>query len=51
VQYFKGALDGLGLPGGPCREPRLPLLPDELAMLSGALATATSGSLPATVAA
>ncbi|MBV9005670.1 MAG: hypothetical protein JO181_13505, partial [Solirubrobacterales bacterium] len=31
VQYFKAALDELGLGGGPCRPPRLPLDEDELA--------------------
>jgi len=30
VQYFKAALDELGLSGGPCRPPRLPLTDDEL---------------------
>ncbi len=31
VQYFKAALDELGLGGGPCRPPRLPLTEGELA--------------------
>jgi len=30
VQYFKAALDELGLGGGPCRPPRLPLTEGEL---------------------
>jgi dihydrodipicolinate synthase/N-acetylneuraminate lyase len=30
VQYFKAALDELGLGGGPCRPPRLPLTDGEL---------------------
>jgi dihydrodipicolinate synthase/N-acetylneuraminate lyase len=37
VQYFKAALDELGLVGGPCRPPRLPLTDDELATLREAL--------------
>jgi 4-hydroxy-tetrahydrodipicolinate synthase len=37
VQYFKGALDELGLGGGPCRPPRLPLTDDELATLKDAV--------------
>ena len=31
VQYFKAALDELGIGGGPCRPPRLPLTDGELA--------------------
>ncbi len=31
VQYFKAALDELGIGGGPCRPPRLPLTEGELA--------------------
>ncbi len=30
VQYFKAALDELGIGGGPCRPPRLPLTENEL---------------------
>jgi dihydrodipicolinate synthase/N-acetylneuraminate lyase len=37
VQYFKAALDELGLGGGPCRPPRLPLTDGELATLREAL--------------
>ena len=37
VQYFKAALDELGLGGGPCRPPRLPLTEDELAVLRRAV--------------
>jgi len=32
VQYFKAALDELGIGGGPCRPPRLPLTDGELAV-------------------
>jgi dihydrodipicolinate synthase/N-acetylneuraminate lyase len=45
VQYFKAALDELGLAGGPCRPPRLPLAADELAQLR----LAVSHALPARV--
>ena len=38
VQYFKAALDEVGLAGGPCRAPRLPLTEAELSDLRGALA-------------
>jgi 4-hydroxy-tetrahydrodipicolinate synthase len=38
VQYFKAALDEMGLGGGPCRPPRLPLTEDERAALRGAIA-------------
>jgi dihydrodipicolinate synthase/N-acetylneuraminate lyase len=31
VQYFKAAMDELGLGGGPCRPPRLALTDDERA--------------------
>jgi 4-hydroxy-tetrahydrodipicolinate synthase len=37
VQYFKAGLDELGLGGGPCRPPRLPLTEDELAVLRRAV--------------
>ncbi len=47
VQYFKAALDALGLPGGPCRPPRMALGEDELAALTQALAVATPAT-PAT---
>jgi 4-hydroxy-tetrahydrodipicolinate synthase len=42
VQYFKAALDELGLGGGPCRPPRLALTEEELATLRAAVAHATS---------
>jgi 4-hydroxy-tetrahydrodipicolinate synthase len=42
VQYFKAALDELGLDGGPCRPPRLALTEDELVILREAVAHATS---------
>ena len=42
VQYFKTALDELGIGGGPCRPPRLPLTDRELEQLRGALATASA---------
>jgi 4-hydroxy-tetrahydrodipicolinate synthase len=38
VQYFKAALDELGIGGGPCRPPRLPLTDEELATLRAAVA-------------
>jgi dihydrodipicolinate synthase/N-acetylneuraminate lyase len=40
VQYFKAALDGLGLAGGPCRPPRLALDADGQARVREALAAA-----------
>jgi 1-pyrroline-4-hydroxy-2-carboxylate deaminase len=45
VQYFKAALDELGLDGGPCRPPRLALTDEELAKLRDAIALATSASI------
>jgi 4-hydroxy-tetrahydrodipicolinate synthase len=47
VQYFKAALDELGLQGGACRPPRLVLTDDELATLRDAVAHATETSTPA----
>jgi 4-hydroxy-tetrahydrodipicolinate synthase len=41
VQYFKAALDELGIGGGPCRPPRLPLRGEELSRLREAIAQAT----------
>ena len=38
VQYFKAALDELGIGGGPCRPPRLPLTETELGEVRGAVA-------------
>ena len=38
VQYFKAALDEIGIGGGPCRPPRLPLTGDELDALREAVA-------------
>ena len=38
VQYFKAALDELGIGGGPCRPPRLPLTGTELGEVRGAVA-------------
>jgi 1-pyrroline-4-hydroxy-2-carboxylate deaminase len=38
VQYFKAALDELGIGGGPCRPPRLPLTENELGEVRGAVA-------------
>jgi len=37
VQYFKGAMDAVGLTGGPCRAPRLPLSADHQAILGQAV--------------
>jgi dihydrodipicolinate synthase/N-acetylneuraminate lyase len=45
VQYFKAALDELGLVGGPCRPPRLALSDDELVVLREAVAHATSAAV------
>ena len=42
VQYFKAALDALGLAGGPCRPPRMALAEEERAALVAALAAATA---------
>jgi 4-hydroxy-tetrahydrodipicolinate synthase len=38
VQYFKGAMDQVGLRGGPCREPRLSLTEAEQEVLAQAMA-------------
>jgi dihydrodipicolinate synthase/N-acetylneuraminate lyase len=38
VQYFKAALDELGIGGGPCRPPRLPLTEGELGEVRSAVA-------------
>jgi dihydrodipicolinate synthase/N-acetylneuraminate lyase len=43
VQYFKAAQDEVGLAGGPCREPRLPLTDQERADLLAALAVLREG--------
>ena len=43
VQYFKAALDEVGLAGGPCRAPRLPLTADEHAALRAAMAVLREG--------
>jgi 4-hydroxy-tetrahydrodipicolinate synthase len=45
VQYFKTALDELGLGGGRCRPPRLALTEDELAILREAVGHATSAAV------
>jgi len=37
VQYFKAALDEIGIGGGPCRPPRLPLTVAELEIVRGAV--------------
>ena len=46
VQYFKAALDEIGLVGGPCRPPRLMLDEDELATLRAATAQAVEYAPP-----
>lgn len=46
VQYFKAGLDEIGIAGGPCRPPRLPLTEDELAVLRAAVAQATQAQVP-----
>lgn len=38
VQYFKGAMDAVGLRGGPCRGPRGPLDAEQRALLDAAMA-------------
>jgi 4-hydroxy-tetrahydrodipicolinate synthase len=43
VQYFKAAQDEVGLAGGPCRAPRLPLTDQERANLMDALAVLHEG--------
>ena len=43
VQYFKAAQDEVGLAGGPCREPRLPLTDQERANLVAAMAVLREG--------
>lgn len=45
VQYFKAALDEIGVGGGPCRPPRMPLTDDELATLREAVARASHARL------
>jgi 4-hydroxy-tetrahydrodipicolinate synthase len=45
VQYFKAAMDEVGLAGGACRPPRLPLLDDERAALGDALAVLREGAI------
>ena len=37
VQYFKGAMDAVGLTGGPCRPPRAPLDAEQQAILANAV--------------
>jgi dihydrodipicolinate synthase/N-acetylneuraminate lyase len=44
VQYFKAAMDEVGLAGGPCRPPRLALTEDERAALSDAMAVLREGA-------
>ena len=46
VQYFKAALEEIGLAGGPCRPPRLPLAEDELAALRAAVSQAGRAATP-----
>ncbi len=46
VQYFKAALDELGIGGGPCRPPRLPLTDGELAELRRTLEHFSAARLP-----
>jgi 4-hydroxy-tetrahydrodipicolinate synthase len=42
VQYFKAALDELGIGGGPCRPPRMPLTEIERTALRAAVAMAVA---------
>jgi 4-hydroxy-tetrahydrodipicolinate synthase len=44
VQYFKAAMDEVGLVGGPCRPPRLALTADERAALTEAMAVLREGA-------
>jgi 4-hydroxy-tetrahydrodipicolinate synthase len=44
VQYFKAAMDEVGLAGGPCRPPRLALTADERAALAAAMAVLREGA-------
>jgi 4-hydroxy-tetrahydrodipicolinate synthase len=44
VQYFKAALDEVGLVGGPCRPPRLALTDAERAALTDAMAVLREGA-------
>jgi 4-hydroxy-tetrahydrodipicolinate synthase len=45
VQYFKAALDEVGLAGGACRPPRLPLNADERLALTEAMAVLREGAI------
>ena len=45
VQYFKAALDELGIGGGPCRPPRLPLTESELGEVRRAVERFSSAPL------
>src|SRR5262249_31922927 len=45
VQYFKAALDELGVGGGPCRPPRLPLTESELPTLRAAVRHASGAEI------
>jgi dihydrodipicolinate synthase/N-acetylneuraminate lyase len=47
VQYFKAALDEIGVGGGPCRPPRLPLTDDERTTLREAVAQGSRARLAA----
>ena len=44
VQYFKAAMDEVGLAGGPCRPPRMPLTDAERAALGDAMAVLREGA-------
>ena len=44
VQYFKAAMDEVGLAGGPTRPPRLPLTDAERAALAEAMAVLREGA-------
>jgi dihydrodipicolinate synthase/N-acetylneuraminate lyase len=45
VQYFKAGLDAIGIGGGPCRPPRMPLTEEELATLRQAVAQGARAQL------
>jgi 4-hydroxy-tetrahydrodipicolinate synthase len=47
VQYFKAAMDAVGLAGGPSRPPRLPLTGEEQEVVRAAMAALAGGPVPA----
>ena len=47
VQFFKAAMDSVGLQGGPCRAPRLELTAEDRAVLEAALSALRPAGVPA----